>query len=852
MFCPQTTETLQNLSEKTKLLAQKCSQQIRVSSVDGQSTKATGITASCVIPMQQVASFKSYLTELDSVPSDNINEATEKRRLNCLTVCGRRNITTFNRLIKNRCTFMSANTYTFTHSSSHTLPKKKPKKSTAKWYIKQPTWRLWGEEREKDAIYTVYLKKVRYHRPTPSVTNTQDSDDEISHLEWETVRVRFVKAASLARLVDALVTDDGELESTFVNVFLATYRTFSKTDKVLELLLRRYENLNNEPLSEQYKKTLVSVLHLWLDGYPEDWDDDSLQNLLSFTSTRLPNSKLHLKALHRIEKYSRVPPLPQHPWSHDQHMQSSHYQNPNDMTDHFNGLCLSPAFRGTPNSHLLNTYRFPNISVKHFAEQLTRMDMELFKRLIPHQSLGATWSRRDKMDCGSVVATVSQFNAVSFRVISSILIEPKLKPQERSLLISTWVDIGQELRLLKNFSSLKAIISGLQSNSVYRLTKTWAALCKDKFELFNELARIFSEENNASAQRAVLWREGTAKFADTVGENDRHLQKVFQKQNTFISHGTIPYLGTFLTDLTMIHAAIPDTLADGLINFDKKRKEFEVLAQIKLLQGAANSYHLPDDPLFDRWFASLLVLDEREAHNMSCQIEVPLPHQMHLNQIYSITDPKKVVGGHRKSDSITSNSSSGAGSQFYCDINNLSYSSRNNSLDRDVTPPLNSSLMSGASSVSSLSMESTTSGSQNNNTNNKTPSKTPSKSSSNNHHELPSHINAQLLPNSPLLKANGSSNVTPDFYIIKVTYETNNVELDGVILYKSIMLCNNERTPQVIRNAMMKLGLEGDPDRFTIAQVLPDKELALPSNANVYYAVNTQYNLNFILRSKKD
>jgi ral guanine nucleotide dissociation stimulator-like 1 len=47
-----------------------------------------------------------------------------------------------------------------------------------------------------------------------------DSDDEISHLEWETVRVRFVKAATEDRLVDALVTDDGELESTFVNVFL--------------------------------------------------------------------------------------------------------------------------------------------------------------------------------------------------------------------------------------------------------------------------------------------------------------------------------------------------------------------------------------------------------------------------------------------------------------------------------------------------------------------------------------------------------------------------------------------------------------------------------------------------------
>lgn len=136
MLSPQTTEALQSLTEKTKLLAQKCSQQIRVASVDGQSTKATAISPSSVRPMQQVASFKSYLTEQDSLPSDNINATSEKCRLNCLTVCGRRNITTFNRLIKNRCTFMSANTYTFTNSSSHTLPKKKPKKSTVKWYIK--------------------------------------------------------------------------------------------------------------------------------------------------------------------------------------------------------------------------------------------------------------------------------------------------------------------------------------------------------------------------------------------------------------------------------------------------------------------------------------------------------------------------------------------------------------------------------------------------------------------------------------------------------------------------------------------------------------------------------------------
>ena len=91
------------------------------------------------------------------------------------------------------------------------------------------------------------------------------------------------------------------------------------------------------------------------------------------------------------------------------------------------------------------------------------------------------------------------------------------------------------------------------------------------------------------------------------------------------AQGTVPYLGTFLTDLTMIDTAIPDKSEDGLINFEKKRKEFEVLAQIKLLQSAAQLYTVRPDLAFFQWFYSIRVYDDKESYELSCEIEPITP-----------------------------------------------------------------------------------------------------------------------------------------------------------------------------------------------------------------------------------
>lgn len=53
-----------------------------------------------------------------------------------------------------------------------------------------------------------------------------------------------------------------------------------------------------------------------------------------------------------------------------------------------------------------------------------------------------------------------------------------------------------------------------------------------QLELFEELARIFSEENNQLNQRELLMKEGTAKHAQTAHANDRHLPKALEKLAT--------------------------------------------------------------------------------------------------------------------------------------------------------------------------------------------------------------------------------------------------------------------------------------------------------------------------------
>ncbi|NXL16683.1 GNDS protein, partial [Setophaga kirtlandii] len=783
-----------------------------------------------------------------------------------------------------------------------------------------------GEELEDGVIYSISLRKVQLHHTANKGQRWLGFENESALNLYETCKVRTIKAGTLEKLVEYLVSAFKGNDSTYVTIFLCTYRAFATTKQVLDLLLNRYGKLHVQTNGDharhtvdermELKNTISSILGAWLDQYSEDFrkppDFACLKQLISYVRHNIPGSDLERRARILLAQF--------------QQQEQSEAEAEGGVLPWLAGLiwgcrwreccwfkmtillsepccwrckarwdeepgrwgvgvcrglvwalqCSASPLSPAAVDHSSCTFQlveengvgdgkpdFLSFSPEMVAEQFTLMDAELFKKVVPYHCLGCIWSQRDKKGkehlAPTIRATVSQFNSVANCVIATCLGDRSLKPQQRAKVVERWIEVARECRILKNFSSLRAILSALQCNAVHRLKKTWDEVLRESFRTFHELSEIFSDENNHSLSRELLIKEGTSKFA-TLEINPKRAQKRQQQQREMgVMQGTIPYLGTFLTDLVMLDTAMKDFLDGGLINFEKRRKEFEVIAQIKLLQSACNNYNFTQEDQFVEWFHSLERLSEAESYGLSCEIE-PLSESasntLKAKKNTGIikrwsdrqppsTEPCASGSSHSKSfdqlkcgqylcsgDATDSVSVTSAGSSS-SDVEEINISFIPESPDcqekkfwesTSLSSLDTSGIGSGSSSASSSSVSSTP----------VTASRT--------HKRSVSGISSYSSLSLPLYNQQ-----VDDCCIIRVS-----LAVDNGNMYKSILVTSQDKTPVVIRKAMAKHNLDGDrPEDYELVQIISEeRELKIPDNANVFYAMNSAANYDFVLKKR--
>lgn len=138
-------------------------------------------------------------------------------------------------------------------------------------------------------------------------------------------------------------------------------------------------------------------------------------------------------------------------------------------------------------------------------------------------------------------------------------------------MLSHFIKIAKKLYLLNNVQSCYAIISALNSSSIYRLSKTWNQVAKKDKKSFEEMSKLFSEENNFEHLR-------------------QHLKT--------IKGNCVPYLGMYFKDLIYIDTAHPKDKKNNTVNFQREMKIRETVQQI--LDSLTTSHYGMDLFLFSR------------------------------------------------------------------------------------------------------------------------------------------------------------------------------------------------------------------------------------------------------------
>ncbi|XP_072176929.1 ral guanine nucleotide dissociation stimulator-like 1 [Diadema setosum] len=774
-------------------------------------------------------------------------------------------------------------------------------------------YKMWGEEKAEDVVYSVYLKKVSYKAADDSCAlndSCQANLQFLSYLQWETLRIKTIKAASVRKLVEHLPVAVEEMDSVYINVFFSTYQTFTNLREALDILISRYMDIQataTEAEKDQHQKNIRSVLMMWLDEGQDDFregpDYTCLHTIEEFARDVMQDVELQLRAQLMIQSFTaeaspKAETIPEKPKSQF---------SVNDEVDFM----------------MLGTVGFQEIreiDSRLLAEQLTLIEAELFRKVIPQHCLGSIWSRRDKkrgVDPVTVIATVNQFNDITMKVMSTILEDRALRPLVRASIITKWIEVAQTCRELKNFSSLKAIISALQSHPIYRLRRAWNMVPKSSLALYEDLASIFHDDNNFEAWREIINKEGTAKFASVSPRSSkkttRSLKKMMSSDKLVVQrreswhgkvNGTVPYLGTFLTDLIKIDTAFPDTVDGHLINFEKKRKEFEVVAQIKLLQMASKNYQILPNDKFLEWFNEIHVLTYQECCEQSERIETPnaMPSSAPTTPTLLKTDKPKMSrkffsftaedykhrtcptncnpsntnsnssNGHSSSDrGIPVRSRTGHGAKNHSSTSSISSTSSTPSSEDSISLAsidnhLPSSTMASTSSSTSSSSSSSSSTSTSGSTSmsmSSTSTEGSSRDSSllsveNSPARPPRPLKASLsLACLPTLNRQSSSSCLYEFpsescRIIRVGLdESLQQEGDGNI-YRSLVISHQEHTPAVIKTAMDKHHMSSTYDchDYELVQLLDEKELQIPDDANVFYAMNAAAQPHFLLRKK--
>ncbi|KAH8602270.1 ras guanine nucleotide exchange factor domain-containing protein [Bisporella sp. PMI_857] len=399
-----------------------------------------------------------------------------------------------------------------------------------------------------------------------------------------------ITGGTLPALVERLTTHDSTPDAIFVSTFYLTFRLFATPVELAKALVDRFEYVAESPhIAGPVRLRVYNVFKGWLESHWRDSSDhDALTIIEPFAKDQLskvlPAAGVRVLELARKVSSTDGPLVPRLVSSMGKTSTSIAQYIPIDAP-------LPPPAMTKSQISCLKNWKMggTNPSILEFdplelARQLTIKEMTIFCSIMPEELLGSEWTKRSGSNAQNVRAMSTLSTDLSNLVADTITSYDD--PKKRAVIIKHWIKIAHKCLELNNYDSLMAIICSLNSSTITRLKKTWDFVSQRRKDVLKALQAIVEPEKNY----AVLRR----RLHDHVPP-------------------CLPFVGTYLTDLTFVDAGNPSTkqlpgTADGegisVINFDKHTRTAKIIGELQRFQIP---YRLAEVPELQEWIQAQIV-----------------------------------------------------------------------------------------------------------------------------------------------------------------------------------------------------------------------------------------------------
>uniref|UniRef100_A0A9J7ZRF1 Son of sevenless homolog 1 (Drosophila) n=2 Tax=Cyprinus carpio carpio TaxID=630221 RepID=A0A9J7ZRF1_CYPCA len=449
-------------------------------------------------------------------------------------------------------------------------------------------------ERMLDTAMLQEEKEEQMRLPGAEVYRFAQPDSEENVVFEENVQsksgIPIIKAGTVLKLIERL-TFHMYADPNFVRTFLTTYRSFCKSQELLDLLMERFDipepkpteadqmamENGDQPLSAELKRfrkefvqpvqlRVLNVCRHWVEHHFYDFERDAqlLRQLEEFIGmvrgkamrkwvesiTKIIQRKKQAQAngpSHNITFESSPPPIEWHLCKAGQ-------------TDQFDLMTLHPI---------------------EIARQLTLLESDFYRAVQPSELVGSVWTKEDKEINSPNLLRMIRHTTNLTLWFEKCIVEAE-NVEERVAVISRIIEILQVFQELNNFNGVLEVVSAMNSSPVYRLDHTF--------------------EQIPSRQRKIL------EEAHELSED--HYKKYLAKLRS-INPPCVPFFGIYLTNILKTEEGNPDFLkrhGKELINFSKRRKVAEITGEIQQYQNQPYCLRVEND--IQKFFENLNPMED--------------------------------------------------------------------------------------------------------------------------------------------------------------------------------------------------------------------------------------------------